>query len=83
MRRILLICALLLAECSRLRRPPGRAALARPGYLVVRRAVSDGGANGRPLATVVVRGFVLGRVSQEGAVDIYHLRRRPARARRR
>jgi len=39
----------------------------------VRRAFSDGGVNGRPVVTVVVRGFVLGRISQEAEVDIYHL----------
>ena len=39
----------------------------------MRRAVSDGGVNGRPVVTLVVRGFVLGRVSREAEVDIYHL----------
>ncbi len=73
MRRILLMCALLLvgvlpaAATARARGP------ARPGYVVVRRAVSDGGVNGRPVVTLVVRGFVLGRVSREAEVDIYHL----------
>ena len=43
------------------------------GYLVVRKAISDGGVNGNPVVTVVVLGFVLGRVSQEGEVDVYRL----------
>jgi hypothetical protein len=43
------------------------------GFLVVRNAVNDGGIAGEPVVTVVVDGFVLGRVSQEGRVAIYHL----------
>lgn len=44
-----------------------------PGFLVVRGAFSDSGVAGSPVATVVVRGFVLGRLAQEGAVQLYHL----------
>jgi hypothetical protein len=73
MRRILLSCALLalltLPAAAAARAPaPGK-----PGFLVVRRAAGDGGVNGRPVATVVVQGFVLGRVSQEAQVDVYQL----------
>src|SRR5262245_61062633 len=32
-----------------------------PGFLVVHSASTDGGVAGRPVATVVVQGFVLGR----------------------
>lgn len=73
MRRILLTCALLLVGVLPAAAAARASGLARPGYVVVRRAVSDGGVNGRPVVTVVVRGFVLGRVSLEAEVDIYHL----------
>jgi hypothetical protein len=48
---------------------------AKPGYLVVRRGAGDGGVNGHPIVTLVVRGFVLGSVSSQGQakVDIYQL----------
>jgi hypothetical protein len=73
MRRILLSCAFL----ALLALPAGAAARAtanaKPGFLVVRRAAGDGGVNGRPVATVVMHGFVLGRVSQEARVDIVQL----------
>jgi len=42
-----------------------------PGLLVVRGAFSDGGVAGHPVATVIVRGFVIGHIAQEGAVEIY------------
>lgn len=73
MRRILLSCALLAV----LTLPAAAAARAsvpgRPGYVVVRKAAGDGGVNGPPVITLVVRGFMLGRVSQEGRVDIVQL----------
>jgi hypothetical protein len=72
MRRILLILAsaaiLLLAAVE-----SAGAGGVRAGFLVVRNAEGDGGVYGQPVVTVVVRGFVLGRVSQEGRVDVYHL----------
>lgn len=73
MRRILLSCALLgvlalPSATAALAAPPGK-----PGYVVVRQAAGDGGASGRPVVTLVVRGFVLGRVSQEGRVDVVQL----------
>jgi hypothetical protein len=43
------------------------------GFLVVRGASTDGGINGRPVATVVVQGFVLGHIAQQGAVKFFHL----------
>lgn len=73
MRRFLLSCVLLVVLAVPAGAAARASAAAKPGYLVVRKAVGDGGVNGRPVATVVVRGFVLGRVSQEAEVDIYHL----------
>jgi hypothetical protein len=74
MRRILLSCTLLAALTVSAAGAAARSsAPAKPGYLVVRRAFNDGGVNGNPVVTVVVRGFVLGRVSQEAEVEIYHL----------
>lgn len=73
MRRILLISAsaavLALPAAAGARGGSGPAS----GYLVVRKAATDGGLTGRPVVTVVVDGFVLGRVSQEGRVAVYHL----------
>ena len=71
MRRILLSCALL--ALFALPATAGASAPAKPGFLVVQNASGDG-VNGRPVATVgIVKGFVLGRVSQEGRVDIIQL----------
>jgi hypothetical protein len=78
MRRILLSCvavAVLLLPAAASARAAAHAR-SKPGYLVVRKAAGDGGVNGNPVVTVVLRkGFVLGRVSvrQEARVDIYHL----------
>jgi hypothetical protein len=70
MRRILLSCAIL----GLLTLPAAAAArTAGTGFLVVRKAAGDGGVHGRPVATVVVHGFVLGRVSQEARVDVVQL----------
>jgi hypothetical protein len=75
MRRILISCA----SVAVLMLPAAASAAARghaaPGFLVVRRAAGDGGVNGHPVVTVVVEGFVLGRISaqSEARVDIYHL----------
>ena len=73
MRRILFSCAtlgLLMLPAAAAAGPSGRA----NGYLVVQRANGDGGVHGRPVVTlVIVQGFVLGRVSQQARVDIYHL----------
>jgi len=74
MRRIVLICvgfAVLLLTAAASAGAPGRA---KPGYLVVQKALNDGGPNGRPAIKLVLRhGFVLGRITQEARVDIYHL----------
>lgn len=75
MRRILLSCAIL-----GLLTLPAAAASARaqdaakPGYLVVRKAAGSG-PNGPPVVTLVVHGFVLGRVTaqNEATVDIVQL----------
>jgi hypothetical protein len=73
MRRILFSCAalavlMLPAAASARTRSPAN------GYLVVQRANGDGGVHGSPVVTlVIVQGFVLGRVSQQARVDIYHL----------
>jgi hypothetical protein len=73
MRRILLSCVLLGVLTL-----PGAAvarssAPAKPGYLVVRKAASDGGVTGRPVVTLVVRGFVVGRTSRQAEVAVYYL----------
>lgn len=73
MRRILLGCTLLALLALPAAALAGRSAPAKPGYVVVRRAAGDGGVNGRPVVTVVVKGFVLGRVSQQGRIAVYQL----------
>jgi hypothetical protein len=73
MRRILLTCALLALLAVPAAASARASTPAKPGFLVVRKAAGDGGVYGRPVVTVVVKGFVLGRVSQEARVDIYHL----------
>jgi hypothetical protein len=73
MRRILLIStllALLAVPAAASARTSGGG---KPGFVVVRKAADDGGVYGRPVVTAVVRGFVLGRISQEARVDIYQL----------
>lgn len=73
MRRIVLSCvcsAVLLLPAAASARASGHP---KPGYLVVQRALNDGGPNGRPAVQLVVQGFVLGRITQEARVDIYHL----------
>jgi hypothetical protein len=77
MRRILLSCvcaaALVLPAAVSARTSGG--AKTRPGFLVVHKAAGDGGVNGHPVVTVIVQGFVLGRVSpnREARIDVYHL----------
>jgi hypothetical protein len=80
MRRILLSCvcaAVLMLPAAASARASAHQAQAnsKPGFLVVRKGAGDGGVNGRPVVTVVVHGFVLGRISttREALVDIYHL----------
>lgn len=72
MRRILLICAgvAVLALPAAAAPSGGRTDT---GWLVVRNAANDGGVVGPPVATVVVRGFVLGRIADQGSVEIYQL----------
>ena len=73
MRRILVSCAVLAVltlPAAAAARAPGAAT---PGFLVVTKAVGDGGVNGRPVVTLIVQGFVLGRISQEARVDVYQL----------
>jgi len=74
MRRFLLSYAMLAVLAAPAAAGAGASETARPGFLVVRKAVGDGGVKGSPVVTVVVRGgFVLGRVTQEAQVDVYHL----------
>jgi hypothetical protein len=73
MRRILLSCTLLALVALPAAASAGAAAQAKPGYLVVRKAAGDGGVNGGPVATLIIKGFVLGRVSQEARVDVVQL----------
>jgi hypothetical protein len=73
MRRILLLLlgvALLVLPAAS---AAGAAGRSQSGFLVVKRAAGDGGFNGPPVVTVVVHGFVVGRVTQEARVDVYHL----------
>jgi len=74
MRGILLLCA----SAAVLALPAAAAARAHassspPGFLVVRDGKTDRGISGRPVATVVVKGFVIGRIAVEGAVEVYRL----------
>jgi hypothetical protein len=68
---------LLLAAAALLVLPAASAAGAsrhsNSGFLVVRRAAGDGGIYGHPVVTVVVQGFVVGRITQEARVDVFHL----------
>jgi hypothetical protein len=69
---------LLLLACVAILALPAAAAAgpqahgSKPGFLVVRDGSTDGGVTGKPVATVVVHGFVIGHIEQEGAVEIYH-----------
>jgi hypothetical protein len=73
MRRFLLT----LASFAVLALPAAAAArahtVAKPGFLVVRNAATDGGVTGGAVVTVALDGFVLGRIAQEGNVQIFHL----------
>lgn len=78
MRRILLTlasAAILLLPAAAAAASSAGAGRAHAGFLVVRNAADDGGVDGNPMVTVVVQGFVLGRVSQraEARVDVYYL----------
>jgi hypothetical protein len=74
MRGILLLCAsaaVLAVPAVAVAR--GQASSPPPGFFVVRDGRTDGGVTGRPVVTIVVRGFVIGRVAQQGAVEVYRL----------
>jgi hypothetical protein len=73
MRRILVSCAVLAVLALPAAATARARGAARPGYLVVSKAVGDGGVHGAPIVTLIVRGFVLGRVSQEAKVRIVQL----------
>ena len=73
MRRILLSCACVAVLTLSAAVSAGARGDAKSGFLVVRKAAADGGVNGRPVVTVVVEGFVLGRVTQQALVDVYQL----------
>jgi hypothetical protein len=75
MKRILLGCATLALLTLPAAASAREQAQAKPGYLVVRSAAGDGGVNGHAIVTLVVHGFVLGRVSpqDEARVEIYQL----------
>ena len=75
MRRVMLICALLVGLSLPAVAAARAQAGAKPGYVVVRNAAGDGGVNGHAIVTLVVRGFVLGSISPQGQakVDIYQL----------
>lgn len=75
MRRILLSCAAVAVLVLPAAASAGARASGAPGFLVVKKAAGDGGIQGPPVVTVVVHGFVLGRVSPnaEARVDVYQL----------
>jgi hypothetical protein len=73
MRRILVTCAVVGVLALPAAAIARSSAAAKPGYVVVRKAVGNGGVNGQPVVTLVVQGFVLGRVAQEGQVEIVQL----------
>ncbi len=75
MRRILVICASAAVLALPAAAASGARGHAAPGFLVVRKAAGDGGIYGHPVVTVVVQGFVLGRISPraEARVDVYQL----------
>jgi hypothetical protein len=73
MRRMLLSCVCLAVLFLPAAASARASAQPKPGYLVVRKALDDGGPRGRPAVTLIVKGFVLGRITQEARVDIYHL----------
>ena len=73
MRRILVSCAVVGVLALPAAAIARSSAAAKPGYVVVRKAVGNGGVNGPPVVTLVVQGFVLGRVAQEGQVEIVQL----------
>jgi hypothetical protein len=73
MRRILLICASAVVLTLPAAAAAGARGHAEPGFLVVRKAA--GSIYGHPVVTVVVQGFVLGRISPraEARVDVFQL----------
>jgi hypothetical protein len=74
MRRILLSCAILAVLALTIAASAGaRSRSASHGLLVVQQAKDDGGAQGRPAVTLVIEGFVLGRISagHQARVEIY------------
>jgi hypothetical protein len=77
MRRILLSCAILgVLTLPAATASAGANATGKPGFLVVRNAANNGGVNGAPVVTIVMRqGFVLGSVGKkdEARVDVYQL----------
>ena len=73
MRRILVSCAVLAVLALPAAATARARGAARPGYLVVSKAVGDGGVHGAPIVILIVKGFVLGRVSQEARVRIVQL----------
>ncbi len=73
MRRILVSCAVLAVLALPAAATARARGAARSGYLVVSKAVGDGGVHGPPIVTLIVKGFVLGRVSQEAQVKIVQL----------
>jgi hypothetical protein len=70
MRRILVSCAVLAVLVLPAAATARARGAAKPGYLVVSKAVGDGGVHGAPIVTLIVTGFVLGRVSHEAQVKI-------------
>ena len=73
MRWILLFLATIVLLVLPAASAAGAAGNSESGFVVVKKAAGDGGVNGPPVVTVVVHGFVMGRITQEARVEIYHL----------
>ena len=73
MRRILLLVTAVALLVLPAASASGASGQSESGFVVVKKAAGDGGLNGPPVVTVVVHGFVVGRIAQEARVDVYHL----------
>jgi hypothetical protein len=72
MRRILLLLAGAVLLALPAASAAGAAGRSESGFVVVKNGLGDG-LNGPAVVTVVVHGFVVGRITQEARVDVYHL----------
>jgi hypothetical protein len=73
MRQILLLLASVVLLAVPAASAAGASGHSEAGFVVVKKAAGDGGVSGPPVVTVVVHGFVVGRITQEARVEVYHL----------